>query len=236
MRRGGIRPTQESRRRSCDRPNHPAASVFIGSRIGWAPCPGAPTRDKTTTEWVGRPGEPLPDGSRDRRTTGAGPVSGLHHPVGGGARPLDARGDRGLGRPAGSRARQGHRRAARGAARRGTGARAVPDAWSRWSSGPGCPRKSWSGSSGPGRWIRWGGRGASSCGSCARWPARHAAGWTGARCAAWAGRPASVRRRPGGRWTCAFPPPRLRRCRRSPSRSGSAIPTRSSGWMHGARS
>ena len=85
--------------------------------------------------------------------------------------------------------------------------------WPRWSSGPGSPRRSWSGSSGPGRWIRSGGRGASSCGSCARWPARHAVGWTGARCAAWAGRPASVRRRPGGRWTCAFPRPRPRRCR-----------------------
>ena len=43
---------------------------------------------------------------------------------------------------------------------------------------------------------------------------------------AWAGRPASARRRPGGRWTCGFPPPRPRHSPPSPNRSGSAIPTR----------
>ena len=71
-----------------------------------------------------------------------------------------------------------------------------------------------------------GGRGESSCGSCARSPGRHAAGSTAGHCAVWAGRPASVRRRPDGRWTCVSPPPRRPRCRRSPNRNGSAIPTR----------
>ena len=40
---------------------------------------------KTTTEWVGRPGEPLPGRRRDRRATGADPLAGLRGPVGGGA-------------------------------------------------------------------------------------------------------------------------------------------------------
>ena len=153
---------------------------------------------KTTTEWVGRPGEPLPEGAgiaarpepvrspacvvpsaeaRDRWTpevtAGWGVRLGLHLVKGIGEQHA-------------------------GAARRGAGARAVPDAWSRSSSGPACPRRSSSGSSGPGRWIRWAGRGASSCGSSARWPARHAAGWTGARCAA-LGRAAGKRGAAAGR-------------------------------------
>ena len=163
---------------------------------------------KTTTEWVGRPGEPLPDGAGIDARPGAGPVAGLRRPVGRGARPLDARGHRRLGRPAGPAPRQGDRRAARGArwtrSWRAGRTRAWPTSW----SGPGCPRRSSSGSSGPARWIRWAGRGASCCGSCARSPARHAAGWTAGRCAGWAGRPASAGRRPGGRWTCACPRPR----------------------------
>ena len=100
---------------------------------------------KTTTEWVGRPGEPLPDGAGITRPARAGPVAGLRRPVGRGARPLDAGGHRGLGRPAGPPPRQGDRRAARGAAGRGAGARAVRDRWPRSSSGPGCPRRSSSG-------------------------------------------------------------------------------------------
>ena len=47
---------------------------------------------------------------------------------------------------------------------------------------------------------------------------------------------ASGRRRPAGRWTCGCPRPTPRHSPRSPNRSGSAMPTRSSGWMRGARS
>ena len=93
---------------------------------------------------------------------------------------------------------QGHRRAARGAARRGAGARAVSE--------PGrCRRADRAARGGPGaahpdrwRWTRWGGRGGSCCGSCARWPGRHAVGWTAGRCAA-LGRAAGKRGAAAGR-------------------------------------
>ena len=191
---------------------------------------------KTTTEWVGRPGEPLPDGagiaarpepirspacvvpsdaSRDRWTpevtAGWGVRLGLGLVKGIGEQHealLDAELARGPYREPG---------------RRGGADRA-------------CPRRCSSGSSGPGRWIRSGGRGASSCGSSARSPARHAVAWTGRRCAGWAGRPGNGPRRPAGRWTCGCPRPTRRRCPRSRNRSGSAMPTRSSGSMHGGRS
>ena len=48
--------------------------------------------------------------------------------------------------------------------------------------------------------------------------------------------PGGRRRRPGDRWTSAFPPRRRRACRRSPSRSGWATPTRWSGSTRSARS
>ena len=77
------------------------------------------------------------------------------------------------------------------------------------------------------RWTRWAGRGASCCGSSARWPGRHAVGSTDGRCAPWAGRPASVARPPAGRWTCGCPPTEAPdAAARSPNRSGSAMPTR----------
>ena len=161
---------------------------------------------KTTTEWVGPAGRAAAGRGRGS-TARPEPVRSPACVV-----PSAAARERwtpevtaGWGVRLGLAPRQGDRRAARGAAGRGAGARAVPRAWPTSSSGPGCPRRSSSGSSGPGRWIRWGGRGASCCGSSARWPARHAAGWTGGRCAGSAGRPASAGRRPGGRWTCACP-------------------------------
>ena len=86
---------------------------------------------RTTTEWVGRPGEPLPEGAG---------ISARPEPVRSPACVVpsaEARerwtpgGDRGLGRPARAAPRQGDRRAARGAARRRAGARAVPRAGRR---------------------------------------------------------------------------------------------------------
>ena len=59
-----------------------------------------------------------PRGRGGRGQARTGPVVGLCHPLGRVARPLDPRGDRGLGRPPGPPPRQGHRRAARSAARR----------------------------------------------------------------------------------------------------------------------
>ena len=81
---------------------------------------------KTTTEWVGRPGEPLPPGGGIDGAAGAGGLVGLRRAVGGGARAMDAGGDRGLGRAARAAPREGHRGAARGAAGRRAGARPVP--------------------------------------------------------------------------------------------------------------
>ena len=67
----------------------------------------------------------------------------------------------------------------------------VPLAGRRRRADRRCPRRSSSGSSGPGRWTRSGGRGASCSGSCARSPARHAAGTTAG--------PAGAGKRRGGR-------------------------------------
>ena len=191
---------------------------------------------KTTTEWVGRPGEPLPDGAGIAARPEPVRSPACVVPSAAVARPLDAGGDRGLGRPAGPPPGQGHRRAARGAAGCGAGARPVPEPGRRRGAdraARGGPRAAH-----PDRRARFAraGRGASCCGSCARWPARHAAGWTAGRCAVWAGRPASGARRPAGRWTCACPRPMPRPCPRSPSRSGSATPTRSSASMRAGRS
>ena len=167
---------------------------------------------KTTTEWVGRPGEPLPDGAG---------IAARPEPVRSPACVVpsaEAR-DRwtpevtaGWGVRLGLGLVKGIGEQHAGAAGRGAGARAVPE--------PGRGgRADRAARGGPraahpdrGAGFARAGRGASSCGSCARWPARHAAGWTGARCAAWAGRPASVARRPGGRWTCGCPRPRRRHC------------------------
>ena len=123
---------------------------------------------------------------RDRRPARARPLAGLRRPVGRGARALDAGGHGRAGasgsgctwsRGSASSTRRCWTRSWR-AARTGR----WPTSW----SGPACPRRSSSGSSGPGRWIRWAGRGASCCGSCARWPGV-ARRWTAGRCAAWAG-------------------------------------------------
>ena len=153
---------------------------------------------KTTTEWVGRPGEPLPDGAgiEARPEPVLSPACVI--PSAAVARPLDARGHRRLGRPAGPAPGQGDRRAARGAPGRGAGARAVPSPGRcRGADRParGGPRAAHPDRR---RWTRWAGRGGSCCGSCARWPARHAAGWTAGRCAA-LGRAAGKRGAAAGR-------------------------------------
>ena len=144
---------------------------------------------KTTTEWVGRPGEPLPEGAGI--TARPEPIRSPACVV-----PSAAARDRwtpevtaGWGVRLGLGLVKGIGEQHAGAARRGAGARAVPD--------PGRGRRAdRAARGGPraahpdrARWIRWAGRGASCCGSSARWPARHAVGWTGGRCAAWVARP-----------------------------------------------
>ena len=175
---------------------------------------------KTTTEWVGHPGwvlagaagddgshdddpgEPLPEGSAASRP---GPGRSARRPASS-RRPRPASAGSPRPPPAGASAwdsawsrgsASSTRRCSIGSWRAGrTGA------WPTSSSGPACPRRSWSGSSGPGRWTRSAGRGASCSGSCGRWPARHAVGWTaglrgsgrtGGRRSTAAGRPMDLR-------------------------------------------
>ena len=80
---------------------------------------------KTTTEWVGRPGEPLPPGAGITARPEPIRSPACVVPSAAARDRWTAGGDRGLGRPARPRPRQGDRRAARGAARHGAGARAV---------------------------------------------------------------------------------------------------------------
>ena len=145
----------------------------------------------------GDPGEPLPDGAASSPAA-AGPLVGLRHPVGRGARAVGGRERDRLGRPPRAAARQGDRRGARGALDAEL-ARGPYRASRTSSSGRACRRRSSSGSSGPARSTRWAGRGASCCGSCARSPARHGAGRRAD------GRIGGGRRSgpPDGRWTCA---------------------------------
>ena len=84
-------------------------------------------------------------GCRDHRPPGADPLTCLRRPVGRVARSLDARGDRGLGRPARAASGEGDRRAARGAAGRASWRAGRTRAWSTWSSGPGSRKRCWNG-------------------------------------------------------------------------------------------
>ena len=104
----------------------------------------------------------------------------------------------GLGRAARAAPREGHRRAAPGSCSMRSWRGGRTEASSTSSSGPTCPRRSSNGSSGAARWTRWAGRGASCCGSSARWRVRHAAGWTGGRVRA-LGRAAGKRGAAAGR-------------------------------------
>jgi error-prone DNA polymerase len=183
---------------------------------------------KTTTEWVGRPGEPLPDGAGiDARPE---PVRSPACVV-----PSAEAQERwtpevttGLGCPARPAPGQGHRRAAPGAARGRARARAVPVAGRTWSNGPGCPEEVLErlirtgamdslGRPRPGAAVAAprGGRGLTRPdgrpGTCARSARRRAS---------------DQRPRPDGRWTCTCPDRTLRHSPRSPSRNGSAMPTR----------
>ena len=180
---------------------------------------------RTTTEWVGPDGQPAA-GRRRRAASSRSPRR-----ASGGPRRRARAGASGSGCTWSRASASSTRRCSTP-----SGRAARTSAWPTSSSGPSCPRRSSSGSSGAARWTRWVGRAGSCCGSCARWPGRHAAGWTGGPSARWAGRPASAGRPPAGRWTCACRRPTCRRCRRSPSRSGSATPTRSSGSMPSGRS
>ena len=186
---------------------------------------------------MGRPaGRAAAGRGRDHRPAGAGPVAGLRRPVGRGARPLDAGGDRGLGRPAGPPPGQGDRRAARGAAGRGAGARAVPEP----GRGGGADRAARGGprAAHPDR-----GAGFARA-AAARAPVAAARG--GRRVTRPGGRAGAARSGPGGRQAggggrAADGPAAARdrgpgTPRRSPNRSGSAMPTRSSGSMRGGRS
>ena len=190
---------------------------------------------KTTTEWVGRPGEPLPDG---RRASPARPEpvrspALRRSPSARGARALDARGRRaGWGVRLGLHLVKGigeqHEELLDRELARGPYA-SLADVVER----TGCRRRSWSGSSGPGRSTR--------SGRPRRellWQLREVAGAARGRVD---GRPCAARRAAAARGRRAADGPAAAghrgpgRCRRSPSRSGSATPTRSSGWTRGAR-
>ena len=124
------------------------------------------------------------------------------------------------------------RASARRKARRSTPSGHGPGRSARWpTSWPGrsCPRRSSSGSSAPAPWTRSG-----QPRREALWQLREVVGAARGR----AGRPdrSGHARHGAGRSTCACRPPRRRTCRRRPSSSGSATPTRSSRSMHAARS
>ena len=151
-------------------------------------------------------------------------------PVARGPRAVDAGGDRRLGRAAGAAPRQGHRRAAPGscwtrswrAGRTEPGRRRGADRPARGGARAAHPERR-DGLAGPAA-----ARAAVAAPRGGR--ARHAAGWTGGRpragsrgrqAGAAAGRPMDLR----------LPATDAPRCRRSPSRSGSAMPTRCWAWM-----
>ena len=157
-------------------------------------------------------------GLRGRPPAATGPLARVRHPGRRGARPLGGRDDDRLGRPAGAAPRQGDRRGARGAPRRGAGPRAVHEPRRRRRADRAARGGDRAADPGRGAGLARAGRGASCCGSCARWPARRAAGSTGETARHGASR---LARPPGGRWTCGCRRPRRRRCRRSPRPSGS---------------
>ena len=96
---------------------------------------------RTTTEWVGRPGEPLPDGAgiAARPEPVRSPACVI--PRRGRAGTLDARDHRGLGRPAGPPPGQGDRRAARRRSSMRSSRAGRTRAWPTSWSGPGCRRR-----------------------------------------------------------------------------------------------
>ncbi len=189
---------------------------------------------KTTTEWVGRPGEPLPPGVGIEARPEPVVSSACVNPSAAARERWTPEVTVGWGVRLGLAPREGHRGAARGPAGRGTGARAVrepgrcrgADRAARGGPGAAHPerRDGLAGAAAAGAAVaiaRGGGRvtrsgrraGASLAGS---------RGWkTGAAAA--------------GPWTCGCPRRMRRRSPRSPSRSGSAMPTRCSGWMRVAR-
>ena len=193
---------------------------------------------RTTTEWVGPArASRCPPGAGIDRPAGADPLAGLRRPVGRGARALDAGGHRGLGRPAGAPPRQGDRRAARRRCWTRELARGPYASLADVVERTGLPEEVLE------RLIRTGAL--DSLGRPRRellWQLREVAGASRGRVDGRAlrglgGRPGSGRRRPGGRWTCGCPATEAPGApRRSPSRSGSATPTRSSGSTRGARS
>ena len=199
-----------------------------------SPWTSTPPRYKTTTEWVGRPGEPLPDGAgiaarpepvrssacvipsaRRRATAGSPEVT-----AGWGVR-LGLHLVKGIG--------EQHEALLDGELARGPYA-SLADVVERTGLPRGGPRAAH-----PDRGARLAGPAAARAAlAAARGGGARAAASTGKRCGLGA-RPGSGPRRPAGRWTCGCPRPRRRTCRRSPSRSGSATRTRSSGSTRGGR-
>ena len=181
---------------------------------------------KTTTEWVGTAGRAAARGRRDHRSTGAGPVAGLRHPVRRGPRTLDPEVTAGWGVRLGLHLVKGigEQHAALLDAR--TGARAVRVAGR-------CRRADRASRGGPRaahpdgwRWTRWVGRDGSPALATARGRRLRGARRHGSRSAATVGSaPMDLR----------LPATEAPTSRRSPSRSGSGTPTRSSGWTRGAR-
>ena len=138
----------------------------------------------------------------------AGALVRVRDPGRGGAGPLGGGVDDRLGRPAGAAPRQGDRRGAEGAARRGARPRPVHEPRRRRRADRAVRGGRGAADPGRGRWTRSAGRGASSCGSCARSPGRRRGGSTAGPAAA-KGIDAGP---PGGRWTSACRRPRRRRC------------------------
>ena len=194
---------------------------------------------RTTTEWVGRPGWALagrPATTARTTTTRASRCptgAGIDAPARGPCarprasiprrrrtRPLGGRVDDRLGHPAGAAPRQGDRRGADGAARRGARPGAVHEPRGRRGADGAAGGGDRAADPGRRRSTRWAGRGGSCCGSCARWRARRRGASTGGRCAGAGG----TNGPPAGRWTCGCRRPRRRRCRAltEPERLGDA--------------
>ena len=135
------------------------------------------SRYRTTTEWVGMPGEPLPDGAGiDRRPEVVRSPACVVLDEAARDRCAAPRAPRATASASActsstASARQLGERLERSVHAAGPTAR-----WPTWSPGRGSRRRSSSGSSGPARSTRWAGRGASSSGSSARSPARPGAG------------------------------------------------------------
>ena len=203
---------------------------------------------RTTTEWVGRPGwalagaagddgshdgdegEPLPEGCGIDRTARARALVRVRDPGRRVARALGRGVDDGLGRPARAAPGQGDRRGAAAAPGRGAGPRAVHGP--RRRRGAHGARRGGRGAADPRGGARLAGPAAPGAAVAA---ARGGGGVEGARGREDPGARGGSPGPPAGRWTCASPRPRRRRCRRSPSRSGWATPTPWWGWTRGAR-